>query len=122
MLCKDADPATLIEFVGLLARGQALLPANAVRRLLGELGRRPVRHKRLTRQTEKLTDREREVVALAAQVLTNSEIATELWISPATAKTHISHAMIKLHARTRAALVVYAYESGLALPDPVTTP
>ena len=60
-----------------------------------------------------LTDREREVVALVAGGLSNDEIATELFISPATARTHVSRAMIKLNARDRAQLVVLAYESGL---------
>jgi len=64
-----------------------------------------------------LTDREREVVALAAQGLTNDDIAAELVVSPATARTHVSRAMIKLHARDRAQLVVFAYQSGLVRPS-----
>jgi DNA-binding NarL/FixJ family response regulator len=63
-----------------------------------------------------LTDREREVVALVAQGLTNDEIAGELVVSPATARTHVSRAMIKLNARDRAQLVVFAYQSGLVRP------
>ena len=66
-----------------------------------------------------LTDREREVVALVAQGLTNDEIAAELIVSPATARTHVSRAMVKLHARDRAQLVVFAYESGLVRPGGV---
>jgi DNA-binding NarL/FixJ family response regulator len=65
-----------------------------------------------------LTEREREVVALAAQGLTNDEIAAELVISPATARTHVSRAMVKLQARDRAQLVVFAYQSGLVRPAP----
>jgi DNA-binding NarL/FixJ family response regulator len=64
-----------------------------------------------------LTDREREVVALVAQGLTNEEIAAELVLSPATARTHVSRAMAKLQARDRAQLVVFAYQSGLVRPN-----
>jgi DNA-binding NarL/FixJ family response regulator len=64
-----------------------------------------------------LTEREREIVVLVAQGLTNDEIATELVLSPATARTHVSRAMIKLQARDRAQLVVFAYQSGLVRPN-----
>jgi DNA-binding NarL/FixJ family response regulator len=63
-----------------------------------------------------LTEREREVVALVGEGLSNDEIATRLFLSPATAKTHVSRAMVKLHLRDRAQLVVLAYESGLVRP------
>src|SRR5947207_3273462 len=63
-----------------------------------------------------LTEREREVVALVAEGLSNEEIAERLYVSPTTAKTHVSRAMVKLHARDRAQLVVIAYESGLVRP------
>jgi DNA-binding NarL/FixJ family response regulator len=65
-----------------------------------------------------LTQREREVLALVGQGLNNAEIAVELTLSPATARTHVSHAMIKLGARDRAQLVVIAYQTGLVKPDP----
>jgi DNA-binding NarL/FixJ family response regulator len=68
------------------------------------------------RSLEQLTDREREVMALAAEGLSNEEIAARLFLSPATAKTHVSRAMVKLGARDRAQLVVYAYEAGLVRP------
>jgi DNA-binding NarL/FixJ family response regulator len=116
VLRKDDQPATLIESVQLLAKGQALLPASAVRRMLDELRPRSLRHTRLTQGIEELTEREREVVALAGEGLTNGEIAARLVISPATAKTHVSRAMIKLHARHRAELVISAYENGLVVP------
>jgi DNA-binding NarL/FixJ family response regulator len=116
VLATDAEPAELIRAVRLLARGQALLPASAVRRLLGELAPHSRRQTATRHHIEELTDREREVVALAAEGLTNGEIAARLVISPATAKTHVSRAMIKLHARHRAQLVVSAYEHGLVLP------
>jgi DNA-binding NarL/FixJ family response regulator len=113
VLANDAQPAELIGAVQLVAAGKALLPACAMRRLLHELaphygarGSRPERFK-------ELTDREREIVGLAAAGLSNPEIAERLVISTATAKTHVSRAMIKLHARHRAQLVAIAYESGL---------
>ena len=65
-----------------------------------------------------LTDREREVLALVATGLSNDEIAVELVISPATARTHVSRTMMKLGARDRAQLVVLAYQSGLVAPGP----
>jgi DNA-binding NarL/FixJ family response regulator len=68
------------------------------------------------RSLEQLTDREREVMALVAEGLSNEEIAARLFLSPATAKTHVSRAMVKLGARDRAQLVVYAYEAGLVRP------
>jgi DNA-binding NarL/FixJ family response regulator len=116
VLRKDEEPAALIDSVRLLAQGQALLPATAVRALVGEIPQGLPHFAHLTGHMEELTDREREIVALAAQGLTNGEIAARLVISPATAKTHVSRAMIKLHARHRAELVVSAYESGLVRP------
>jgi DNA-binding CsgD family transcriptional regulator len=65
-----------------------------------------------------LTDREREVMALVAQGLSNEEIGQRLFMSPATAKTHVSRAMLKLGARDRAQLVVLAYQTGLVIPEP----
>ena len=65
---------------------------------------------------ERLTSREREVVALVAHGLSNDEIAASMVLSPATAKTHVSRAMTKLGARDRAQLVVFAYETGLVRP------
>jgi DNA-binding NarL/FixJ family response regulator len=65
---------------------------------------------------DELTDREREVLALVAEGLSNKEIGDRLVVSPATAKTHVSRTMGKLHARDRAQLVVIAYESGLTRP------
>jgi DNA-binding NarL/FixJ family response regulator len=99
-----------------LARGQALLPASAFRRLLGGLRRGSPRHTDLALRLEGLTDRELEVVMLAAKGLSNSEIAARLWITPGDSQTHVSRAMTKLQARTRAELVVSAYETGLVLP------
>jgi DNA-binding NarL/FixJ family response regulator len=115
VLSEDAEPAELIRALQVLADGQALLPAGAVRRLLAELPPQSPHRSALPEQLHELTDREREVVALVGLGLSNSEIAAQLVISPATAKTHVSRAMVKLHARDRAKLVVLAYESGLVL-------
>ncbi|MGH8876819.1 MAG: response regulator [Stackebrandtia sp.] len=114
-LVKDTEPAELLQAVKVVARGDALLSPGVTRRLVAEFAQRakePVSAAKL----EQLTEREREVVALAGTGLSNEEIGAKLFLSPATAKTHISRAMIKLRARDRAQLVVFAYESGLVRP------
>ncbi|MDQ6838322.1 MAG: response regulator transcription factor [Actinomycetota bacterium] len=112
-LVKDTEPADLLAAIRVVARGDALLSPRVTRRLIAEVtgrqGRRPGSPAALTL----LTDRERQVMALAATGLSNDEIADDLHLSPLTAKTHISRAMTKLGARDRAQLVVMAYESGL---------
>jgi DNA-binding NarL/FixJ family response regulator len=115
VLAKDAEPAELIRAVHLLAGGDALFPAGVMRRLLAELPPQSGQHRPLPDRLGELTDREREVVALVGMGLSNGEIAAQLVISPATAKTHVSRAMVKLHARDRAQLVVIAYETGLVI-------
>jgi DNA-binding NarL/FixJ family response regulator len=116
---KDAEPAELIRAVRLLARGDAILPAGLLRRLLADLPPQSRPSGPLRDRLGELTDREREVVALVGAGLSNAEIAAQLVISPATAKTHVSRAMIKLDARHRAQLVVLAYATGLALAPAV---
>jgi DNA-binding NarL/FixJ family response regulator len=115
-LVKHTQPAELIRAVREVARGEALLSPSVTRRLIAEFTARPVRPALVPATMEVLTEREREIVALVAQGLTNDEIAAELVVSPATARTHVSRAMIKLRARDRAQLVVFAYQSGLARP------
>jgi DNA-binding NarL/FixJ family response regulator len=111
-LVKDTEPVDLIRGIQAVAQGDALLSPGVTRRLIAEFAT-------LTRKTvpvpglEALTEREREVMALVASGLSNEEIAERLVVSPATAKTHVSRAMVKLGARDRAQLVVFAYESGL---------
>jgi DNA-binding NarL/FixJ family response regulator len=114
-LVKDTEPVELIRAVRAVAGGEALLSPSVTKRLIAEFA---TRAKEPTRDTEldHLTDREREVMALVAEGLSNEEIAERLIVSPATAKTHVSRAMIKLNARDRAQLVVFAYESGLVRP------
>jgi DNA-binding NarL/FixJ family response regulator len=114
-LVKDTEPADLIRGVRAVATGDALLSPSVTRRLIAEFAVRAKEPPR-TRALDVLTDREREVVALAASGLSNEEIAKRLVVSPATAKTHVSRAMVKLGARDRAQLVVIGYESGLVRP------
>jgi DNA-binding NarL/FixJ family response regulator len=111
-LVKDTEPDDLLHGVRVAARGDALLSPSVTRRLIEEYLSRPAGAAFGT-GLGALTNREREVVALAARGLSNDEIAARMVISPATAKTHISRAMTKLRARDRAQLVVFAYESGL---------
>jgi DNA-binding NarL/FixJ family response regulator len=114
-LVKTTEPVELIRGVRVVAEGDALLSPGVTRRLVGEFAARSKAPER-ARELDVLTDREREVMALVAEGLTNDEIAERLIVSPATAKTHVSRAMIKLGARDRAQLVVFAYESGLVRP------
>jgi DNA-binding NarL/FixJ family response regulator len=114
-LVKDTEPLDLLRGVRAVAGGDALLSPSITRRLIAELVTRDKRPGPM-RSLEALTDREREVVGLVAAGLSNGEIAERLVVSPATAKTHVSRAMVKLGARDRAQLVVFAYESGLVQP------
>ncbi|BCJ33243.1 DNA-binding response regulator [Actinocatenispora thailandica] len=118
-LVKDTEPAELVAAVRAVARGDALLSPSVTRRLIAEFALRAQRPRPYP-QLAALTDREREVLALAGQGLSNEEIAAKLVVSPATAKTHVSRAMVKLAARDRAQLVVIAYESGLVRPGWLT--
>ncbi|MFF5798316.1 response regulator [Streptomyces albogriseolus] len=114
-LVKDILPEDFLHSVRVAARGDALLAPAITRTLIDRYVTQPP--PALTGSgLEELTGRERETVALAAHGLSNDEIARRLVISPATAKTHINRAMAKLHARDRAQLVVFAYESGLVTP------
>ena len=114
-LVKHAGPAELLRAVRVIADGEALLSPGVTRRLIEEFAAQSPRTA-ATPAMEVLTEREREVVGLVALGLSNDEIAAELVLSPATARTHVSRSMIKLHARDRAQLVVFAYRSGMVLP------
>ena len=116
LLLNDAPPDEVLRAVDALARGEALLPPVYARRLIAELRARPEPDAPASALLEELTTREREVVALVALGLSNTQIADWLVVSPATVKTHVSRAMMKLDARSRAQLVIFAYESGLARP------
>jgi DNA-binding NarL/FixJ family response regulator len=114
-LVKDTEPGELVQAVRVVAGGEALLSPSVTKQLIAEFAAR-AKEPRTPGSLEQLTDREREVVALVAEGLSNEEIAGRLFVSPATAKTHVSRAMGKLGARDRAQLVVIAYESGLVRP------
>ncbi|MEU4675987.1 response regulator transcription factor [Micromonospora sp. NPDC023737] len=112
-LTKDTRPAELLRAIQLVAEGEALLSPSVTRRVVQEFATRPSRVPRPHPRLGTLTDREREVVGLVGEGLSNEEIAERLVVSPATARTHVSRAMVKLAARDRAQLVVFAYQSGL---------
>lgn len=116
-LLKDTPPDDLLAAVRIVASGQALLAPSVTRRLVEEFVRRPTTgpiDPPLGLDT--LTAREAEVLAAVARGLSNTEIADTLFMSPATAKTHVSRLLAKLHARDRAQLVMLAYEAGVVAP------
>jgi DNA-binding NarL/FixJ family response regulator len=114
-LVKDTEPAELLHAVRVVAAGDALLSPGVTRRLVAEFAQRS-RQPHAATELDVLTEREREIVALVGEGLSNDEIAARLVVSPATAKTHVSRAMIKLGVRDRAQLVVVAYQTGLVRP------
>jgi DNA-binding NarL/FixJ family response regulator len=113
-LIKDTKPAELLRAIRLVAAGDALLSPSVTRRVVREFARRPTRRTTPHARLSTLTDREKEIAGLVGEGLSNEEIAERLRVSPATARTHVSRAMVKLGARDRAQLVVFAYQSGLA--------
>jgi DNA-binding NarL/FixJ family response regulator len=117
---KDAEPAELLQAIRVVASGEALLSPGPTRSLIQEFVSRPELSHTIPTQVEWLTEREREVLRLVAAGFSNAEIAMRLVVSPATAKTHVSRAMRKLHAHDRAQLVVIAYETGLVAPGHAT--
>ena len=119
-LVKDIEPAELVRGVRAVASGDALLAPSVTRRLIEEFVARS-KEPGVVAELGFLTDREREVVGLVAEGLSNAEIADRLFVSAATVKTHVSRAMTKLHARDRAQLVVIAFESGLVRPGWLAT-
>jgi DNA-binding NarL/FixJ family response regulator len=116
LLLKDAEPAELVRAVDALAKGGGVLSPGLTRWVIAELASRPAPAYHSSELLEELSVREREVVALVGLGLSNREIAERLVISPATAKTHVSRAMVKLRVGARAQLVVLAYEAGLVVP------
>jgi DNA-binding NarL/FixJ family response regulator len=114
-LVKDTEPVELLRAVRAVASGDALLSPGVTRRLIGAFASQ-TREPPASPALDSLTEREREVMGLVAEGLSNDEIAERLYVSPMTAKTHVSRAMTKLAARDRAQLVVFAYESGLVRP------
>jgi DNA-binding NarL/FixJ family response regulator len=123
---NETKPAELLHAVRSVSEGHAVFSPSVTRRLIDELASQPDHHRPIPERLEELTAREREVMGLVAMGLTNHEIAERLVVSPATAKTHVSRAMLKLHARDRAQLVVLAYQTRLVEPrrtndDPAPT-
>ncbi|MGA4785862.1 response regulator [Nocardia sp. AB354] len=115
-LLKDAGPAELLHAIRVVAAGEALLAPRITRRLIAQFTARRAADQAAEQRLAVLTDREREVLALVGQGMSNAEIGAELFLSPATARTHVSRAMVKLGARDRAQLVVIAYRTGLVTP------
>jgi DNA-binding NarL/FixJ family response regulator len=114
-LLKDADPTSLLDAIRVVADGGSLLAPSVTRRVIEQYGATTGRRTPHP-QLDQLTDREREIVAWVASGRSNQEIAEALVVSPDTVRTHVSRAMVKLHARDRAQLVVFAMESGLTPP------
>ncbi|GAB2487860.1 response regulator [Nocardiopsis aegyptia] len=111
-LIKDEDPAQMLAAVRVAAQGEALLSPSVTRRVVSAFTSRAPQRGEVPR-LESLTEREREVVGLVGEGLSNEEIAGRLVVSPATARTHVSRSMVKLGARDRAQLVVFAFRAGL---------
>ncbi|MGN6753146.1 MAG: response regulator transcription factor [Intrasporangium sp.] len=115
-LLKDAGPAELLHAIRVVAAGDALLAPRITRRLIGQFASARAASQAAEERLAVLTQREREVLTLVGRGLSNEEIGAQLFLSPATARTHVSHALGKLGARDRAQLVVIAYETGLVEP------
>lgn len=115
-MLKDTPPADLLAAIRVIAGGDALLAPSVTRRLIAEFSSREARPPRPTEVLDTLTVREREVFAWVAKGMSNQELAEELHMSAATAKTHVSRVLMKLNARDRAQLVVIAYETGFTTP------
>ena len=113
---KDIEPADLLQAIRVVAAGDALLSPSVTRRLIAEYASRAPARRVSVRDLAELTEREREVLAAVGTGKSNDEIAADLFVSPATVKTHVSRVLSKLDARDRAQLVVAAYESGLVVP------
>ena len=116
-LLKDTPPSALLAGIRTVAAGDALLSPSITRHLIEEYVRHPQEPATPPALLESLTDREIEVLTLVARGWSNAEIAERLYVSPATAKTHLSRLLLKLEARDRAQLIVMAYESGLVSPS-----
>ncbi|WP_067603740.1 response regulator [Nocardiopsis listeri] len=113
-LIKDGEPEEMLAAVRVAARGEALLSPSVTRRVVAAFTERGGGVGGVVPDVGVLTEREREVVGLVGEGLSNEEIAQRLVVSPATARTHVSRAMVKLGARDRAQLVVFAFRAGLA--------
>jgi DNA-binding NarL/FixJ family response regulator len=115
-LLKDTPPNDLLAGIRVVAAGDALLAPSVTRQLISEFVRRPDSDRPPPATLDVLTGREREVLTLVSRGWSNAEIAERLYLSPATAKTHVGRLLTKLQARDRTQLVVIAYETGLVTP------
>jgi DNA-binding NarL/FixJ family response regulator len=115
-LLKDAPPEQLVAGIRTVASGEALLAPSITRRLIEGFIRRPPAHQVAGDGLEELTPREREVLQLLGQGLSNAELAQQLYVSEATVKTHVARVFSKLGLRDRVHAVVFAYETGLVQP------
>lgn len=113
---KDADPDELLDAIRVVAAGETLLAPAITGRLVAEFVRQPSADRAVPRDLSELTGREREILTAVGRGLSNVEIGAEMFISPATVKTHVGRVLHKLGARDRAQLVVIAYETGLVTP------
>jgi DNA-binding NarL/FixJ family response regulator len=115
-LLKDTPPADLLAAIRVIAAGESLLAPSVTRRLIEEFTSRPEPARVVARELSSVTEREREVLALIARGLSNTEVAEHLHVGVATVKTHVSRLLSKLQARDRAQLVIVAYETALVRP------
>ena len=113
---KDTDPDDLLDAIRTVAAGETLLAPAVTARLVAEFVRQPSADRAVPTDLTDLTEREREILAAVGRGLSNTEIGAEMFISPATVKTHVGRVLQKLGARDRAQLVVIAYETGLVTP------
>jgi len=117
-LLKNAAPAEIVNAIHAVAAGKAFLGPDVTRRLIEEFATRPERHIPTPAQTAQLTRREREVLILVAQGMSNAEVAAQLFISEATVRTHLARVMTKLEVREKSQAVALAYQTGLVQPSP----
>jgi DNA-binding NarL/FixJ family response regulator len=119
-LLKDTPPADLLAGIRLVAGGDALLSPSITRSLIEEFVRRPAADRPAPPppKLDGLTERELQVLTLVARGLSNSEIGERLYVTPATAKTHVGRLLMKLEVRDRAQLIIVAYETGLVTASP----
>jgi DNA-binding NarL/FixJ family response regulator len=118
-MLKDAPPEELVEAIRVVAGGSAMLAPAVTQSVISEFARRsPGGAADVSPRLAALTDREREVLVLLTRGRSNAEIATDLVVSEATAKTHVAHVLMKLGVRDRVQAVIFAYESGLVAPTP----
>jgi DNA-binding NarL/FixJ family response regulator len=122
LLEEDVDATQVVGAVQAVAAGEGFLSPNVARRVIDEFAALPDTARPRPEQLDELTPRELEVVSLVALGMTNAEIAEQLVVTPATAKTHVSRALLKVHARDRAQLVTLAYECGLVVPRALASP